>query len=170
MQQLALLGWTQEEIADKVTELWPEGGLTRNGVSMFLTEKTNLVLSVKKDFDNHASVTTLSKRYDLPEIVILALALADQEDQARFKALDIPIQPYDVLHFQGTDKRFGTDDYPGRIPGQLVAHLLSWFTAPGDYVLDPMAGSGNSRRCVNHRYRGMAFPMPPERRQRCHEA
>ncbi len=31
---------------------------------------------------------------------------------------------------------------PGRIPAQLVAHTLFYFTNPGDLVLDPMAGGG----------------------------
>ena len=50
------------------------------------------------------------------------------------------------VKFQGTakrislgDERFG-DDWPGRIPAQLVAHTLFYFTNPGDLVFDPMAG------------------------------
>ena len=31
---------------------------------------------------------------------------------------------------------------PGRIPAQLVAHTLFYFTKPGDLVLDPMASGG----------------------------
>jgi hypothetical protein len=30
----------------------------------------------------------------------------------------------------------------GRIPAQLVAHILYFFSEPGDLVLDPMAGGG----------------------------
>ena len=30
----------------------------------------------------------------------------------------------------------------GRIPAQLIAHTLFYFTKPGDLVLDPMAGGG----------------------------
>ncbi|MBA7496480.1 hypothetical protein ES702_07088 [subsurface metagenome] len=41
--------------------------------------------------------------------------------------------------FHWGDERFG-DDWPGRIPAQLVAHALFYLTKPGDFVLDPMAG------------------------------
>ena len=30
----------------------------------------------------------------------------------------------------------------GRIPDQLIAHTLFYFTKPGDLVLDPMVGGG----------------------------
>ena len=38
--------------------------------------------------------------------------------------------------FHWGDERFG-DDWPGRIPAQLVAHTLFYFTNPGDLVFDP---------------------------------
>jgi len=41
--------------------------------------------------------------------------------------------------FHWGDERFG-DDWPGRIPAQLVAHTLFYFTNPGDLVFDSMAG------------------------------
>ena len=39
------------------------------------------------------------------------------------------------------DNRFG-DEWPGRIPAQLVAHILYFFSEPNDLVFDPMAGGG----------------------------
>jgi len=39
------------------------------------------------------------------------------------------------------DHRFG-DAWPGRIPAQLVAHTLFYFTRQNDLVFDPMAGGG----------------------------
>lgn len=57
--------------------------------------------------------------------------------------LGIPVQPYDVWNFPSCDDRFG-HDYPGRIPGQLVAHCLYFWTEQGDLILDPMAGSGTT--------------------------
>jgi DNA modification methylase len=44
--------------------------------------------------------------------------------------------------FDTADPRFGKPNYKGRIPGQVVANLLFYFTNPGAYVVDPMAGSG----------------------------
>jgi len=40
------------------------------------------------------------------------------------------------------DVRSGEAGGPGRIPAQLVAHTLFYFTKPGDLILDPMAGGG----------------------------
>lgn len=57
--------------------------------------------------------------------------------------LGIPVYPYDVWNFPTCDDRFG-HDYPGRVPGQLVAQCLYFWTEQGDLVVDPMAGSGTT--------------------------
>jgi DNA modification methylase len=40
------------------------------------------------------------------------------------------------------DPRFGKPNFKGRLPGQIVANALFYYTKPGDYVVDPFAGSG----------------------------
>ncbi|HUL43733.1 MAG TPA: DNA methyltransferase [Bacteroidota bacterium] len=47
-----------------------------------------------------------------------------------------------VWAFDTPDPRFGKANYKGRIPGQIVANALYYYTKPGDYVIDPFAGSG----------------------------
>ena len=47
-----------------------------------------------------------------------------------------------VWAFDTPDPRFGKPNFKGRIPGQIVANALYYYTKPGDYVLDPFAGSG----------------------------
>ena len=47
-----------------------------------------------------------------------------------------------VWTFDIADPRFGKPNFKGRIPGQLVANALYYYTKPGDYVIDPFAGSG----------------------------
>jgi len=49
------------------------------------------------------------------------------------------LQPYDVWNFAKCHDLYGRE-WPGRIPGQLIAHVLYFYTNPGDLVLDPMAG------------------------------
>ena len=44
--------------------------------------------------------------------------------------------------FDAADPRFGKPSYKGRMPGQVVANLLFYYTNPGAYIVDPMAGSG----------------------------
>lgn len=47
-----------------------------------------------------------------------------------------------VWTFETPDPRFGKPSYKGRIPGQIVANALYYYTKSGDYVVDPFAGSG----------------------------
>jgi DNA modification methylase len=72
-----------------------------------------------------------------------SVALEDKPDIEKLAALDIKVQPYDVWNFSGCNDLFG-DSYPGRIPGELVAHVLYFYTKPGDFVIDPMLGSGTT--------------------------
>ncbi len=45
------------------------------------------------------------------------------------------------VSFNDCDKRFG-DEWPGRIPAQLIAHILYYFSERNDLVFDPMGGGG----------------------------
>jgi hypothetical protein len=57
------------------------------------------------------------------------------------------------------DKRFG-DDWPGRIPAQLIAHILYYFSKQNDLILDPMAGGGvTPDTCLALSRRCWAFDM-----------
>ncbi len=75
---------------------------------------------------------------------------ADQEkwrtlhDLDKAEQLDFAIRPYDVWNFSECSDLFGEPGYPGRIPGQLVLHVLFFYTSQGDVVIDPMAGSGTT--------------------------
>lgn len=50
--------------------------------------------------------------------------------------------PYDVWSFRH-DRAYGIP-HPGSIPAAIVAHTLHYFSAPGDLVVDPMAGGGTT--------------------------
>jgi hypothetical protein len=87
--------------------------------------------------------------YDLA--LTWALRLEGKTDQERFggttKSGEAPnelgwgLRTWDDWDFNKCDERFG-DDWPGRIPAQLVAHTLFYFTKEGDLIFDPMAGGG----------------------------
>jgi hypothetical protein len=47
-----------------------------------------------------------------------------------------------VWTFELPDPRFGKTNFKGRLPGQIVANALYYYTNPGEYVVDPFAGSG----------------------------
>ncbi|MDP3064876.1 MAG: DNA methyltransferase, partial [Chloroflexota bacterium] len=74
-----------------------------------------------------------------------------------------PLRFADVWSFVECDRRFG-HDYPGRIPGQIVQHVLYYYTNVFDVVVDPMAGSGTTVdvcRSMLRRYR--AYDLKPVR-------
>ncbi len=51
---------------------------------------------------------------------------------------------FDVWNIAAIDleKPFGDPEYPGAIPGDIVANVLMWFLPEGGKVIDPMAGGG----------------------------
>lgn len=51
------------------------------------------------------------------------------------------LQRFDVWTIKKLDPGFGIE-WPGNIPGSLVANILYYLTKPGDCILDPMAGGG----------------------------
>ena len=63
----------------------------------------------------------------------------DLRRRDRFSA-DFRPTPYDVWPFRH-DRAYGVP-HPGSIPAAIVAHALHYYTAPGDLVVDPMAGGG----------------------------
>lgn len=67
------------------------------------------------------------------------------------------IRFYTCWQFSENDPRFGIP-HPGRIPGQIPANIIYYYTRPGDLVVDPMAGGGSTldaaeflgRRCLGY--------------------
>lgn len=54
-----------------------------------------------------------------------------------------PLKTFNLWNFPKCDDRFGIK-YPGRIPGQIVEHLLYYFTEPFDVVWDLFGGGGTT--------------------------
>lgn len=114
-------------------------------------------ISLKKAY---TQVQTEKKSQELKEAMESGKTLTDLEIMQK---LNIPVQPYDVWNFPTCDDRFGSD-YPGRIPGQLVAHCLYFWTEQGDLVLDPMGGSGTTIDvCKALNRRALAYDAHPSR-------
>ena len=53
------------------------------------------------------------------------------------------IRFYTSWQFSENDPRFGIP-HPGRIPGQIPANVIYYFSEPGDLIVDPMAGGGST--------------------------
>ena len=83
----------------------------------------------------------IARHYHMDLALAWALRLGGKSDQEKFKELGWGLRTWDQWNFNECDERFG-DDWPGRVPAQLVSHTLFYFTKPGDLVLDLMAGGG----------------------------
>ena len=130
--RLSRLGWTQEKIAETTK-------MTQGRVAQIINNtsfgKINNLVAQGRNMEYIAS------HYNMELALAWALRLEGKTDQEKFKELEWGLRTWDQWNFNECDERFG-DDWPGRIPAQLVAHTLFYFTKPGDLVLDPMAGGG----------------------------
>ena len=130
--RLNRLGWNQEQIAEKA-------GVNQQRVSQ-ITNNTKFG-NIGNLFAQGYDMEYIAKHYNMDLALAWALRLEGQTDQEKFKALEWGLRPWDQWYFNKCDERFG-DDWPGRIPAQLVGHALFYLTKPGGLVLDPMAGGG----------------------------
>ena len=88
-------------------------------------------------------------------------AYKDLRRRDRFAAGFRPT-PYDVWPFKH-DRAFGIP-HPGSIPAAIIAHLLHYYTKPGDLVVDPMAGGGTTVDVANSMGRRiLAYDIAPLR-------
>ena len=130
--RLSRLGWLQEKIAETT-------GITRGRIAQIVNNtnfgEINILLSQGRDMDY------IARHYNMDLPLVWALRLEGKTDQEKFKELGWGLRTWDQWYFNQCDERFG-DDWPGRIPAQLVAHTLFYFTKSGDLVLDLMAGGG----------------------------
>lgn len=98
-------------------------------------------VSAKAAYDQ---VRARQKEAEVTEAIASGRALTDLK---LMETLGLNVRPYDVWTFGQCDPRFGAD-YPGRIPGQLVAQVLYFFTEQGDLVVDLGKDFGNRCRGV----------------------
>lgn len=136
--RLHRLGWTQEEQAEAIGYK-SQGSYHKD----FLSQFPELEKEIKKILDSGIPHLDVAERFNMPLILVWAIDLAGRTDEQRFERLGIRIQPHDVWYFTKCNNLFGAE-YPGRIPGELIAHVLYFYTNPGDTIIDPMAGSGTT--------------------------
>lgn len=132
--RLAKLGWTQKEIAERL-------GVAQSVVSEDIGNCNLAKIDTGAGW-NDKGIAEWANRTGSNLTDAWAAAL-DGDDKERLDKLDIKIKPYDVWNFSGCHDLMG-DKHPGRIPGELVCHVLYFYTKPGDLVIDPMAGSGTT--------------------------
>ena len=115
--------------------------IRRETISNHAGENQALFNKIYQEFKAGAAVPDMAQEYGAPQSLVWSVVLQDKTDQERFKALNWGLRAWDNWYFNDVDHRFG-NPWPGRIPAQLVAHTLFYFTKENDLVLDPMAGGG----------------------------
>ena len=154
--RLSMLGWTNSEIGELLGVSYKT--IERDGQNCETAK-----MSIRDLASQHIERHEIARRFNLPPVLVEAITLEGLDDAERMKRLGIKIQPYDVWQFPSCHDLMG-DNHPGRVPGELVCHVLYFFTKPGDLVVDPMAGSGTTldacllmgRKCrsydIDHRH------------------
>jgi len=153
---LSRLGWSQEEIAELM-------GKDRSIISRIVQ---NTKFGEMHSFlEQGKDMAWIADHYHIGIPLTWALCLEGKTDQERFEGLGWGLRTWDQWSFNTCDERFG-EDWPGRIPAQLVGHTLFYFTEKGSLVFDPMAGGGVvPDTCLLFERKCRAFDMsPPEHR------
>ncbi len=132
--RLSRLGIPQDRIAKRL-------GLPRTTLESYLTKLPKLAISSKADLSRGFTVSQVTQKHGWTEPMVWSLALEGKDDLERFKQLNWGLRTWDQWDFNDCDHRFG-DNWPGRIPAQLIAHILYYFSKHGVLVFDPMGGGG----------------------------
>jgi hypothetical protein len=83
--------------------------------------------------DHHWTISDLRKKIHDDEV-------SKRIDERTKYGFDL--RERNVWTFETPDPRFGKPNYKGRLPGQIVANALYYYTKSGDAVVDPFAGTG----------------------------
>jgi DNA modification methylase len=129
----ARLGIPDERIAERLK-------INRKTVAKHC-ERPKLFRSIRDSLGKGLSASEAAKKWCCPEPLVWSIELEGKSDPSRFKALNWGLRTWDLWNWNDCDKRFG-DDWPGRIPAQMIAHILYYFSDQGDLIIDPMAGGG----------------------------
>ena len=87
----------------------------------------------KMAVDNHWTISDLRKKIHDDE-------LARRIDERTKYGFDL--RERNVWTFETPDPRFGKPNHKGRMPGQIIANAIYFYTKPGDCIVDPFAGTG----------------------------
>ncbi|MEA3417328.1 MAG: DNA methyltransferase [Thermodesulfobacteriota bacterium] len=146
------LGISQDRIALRLS-------IPQRTLSGHLAKMATLPNPLNTDLSRGFTVPQVAEKYNWTEPMVWSLALEDKEDLERFKEVGWGLRTWDQWEWNDCDKRFG-DDWPGRIPAQLIGHILYYFSKQNDLILDPMAGGGvTPDTCLALNRRCWAFDM-----------
>jgi len=86
-----------------------------------------LAFSLNADLSKGFTVAQVAEKHGWPEPMVWSQVLKDKDDYERFKALGWGLRTWDKWEWNDCDRRFG-DEWPGRIPAQMIAHILFYLS------------------------------------------
>ncbi len=128
------LGIPQDRIAKRL-------GVKQVSIHNHLSKMAVLPNLINGDLKRGVTIPQVVQKHGWTDPMVWSQALKGKNSHDRFKALGWGLRTWDQWEFNDCDKRFG-DDWPGRIPAQLIGHILFYFSRQNDLILDPMAGGG----------------------------
>jgi hypothetical protein len=124
------------------------------------SENPRLIRSIKKSLKKRHACYQVAKEHDCPEPLVWSIALEGKSDHERFRSLGWGLRTWDLWYFNDIDQRFG-DEWPGRIPAQLIAHIMYYFSDQGDLVFDPTRPPRLKAEPMAGRWRAVAWLLTP---------
>ncbi|WP_457553175.1 ParB N-terminal domain-containing protein [Desulfobacula sp.] len=132
MFHLNQLGIPQDRIAKRLD-------IPQRTLSDHSAEMPRWAFPLNSDLVKGLTVPQVAEKHGWPEPLVWSLALKGKDDQSRFEALNWNLIPWDVWEFN-EDTRFG-DQGMDRIPSQVIANILYFFSNQNDLIFDPMSAS-----------------------------
>ncbi len=114
------LGFPQDRIAKRM-------GVNQKTIHNHLGEMPELAFLLNTDLSKGFTVPQVAEKHGWAEPLVWSIALEGKSDLDRFKALNWGLRTWDLWNWNDCDKRFG-DGWPGRIPAQMIAHILYYFS------------------------------------------
>ncbi len=159
MFKMNKLGLPQDRISKRFN-------ITQQAISSYLQKMPMMAKLVNSDLKKGFTVPQVAEKHGWPEYLVWSLKLEEEDDLGKCRELQWGVRTWDDWKWTDCDRRFG-DEWPGRIPAQLVAHILYYFSEQNDLILDPMAGGGvTADTCLALNRRCWSFDMvdrPDER-------
>lgn len=88
IMRLSILGWTQQEISDKLAAMYPNAdGVSQKAVSNFLVESGTFQDLLKNENTKGIEPDKLARRHELPEVLVWATILEGMDDKERMARL-----------------------------------------------------------------------------------
>jgi len=111
---LNLLGWTQEEIGEKV-------GLSRTRVAEIVgnTDFGKTDTEIQTFLEQGKTMEWIAEHYSIDMQLAWAIRLWGKSDEERAEELDIIIKKYSIWNYTDAHELMGVPEFNGRIPGQI---------------------------------------------------